>query len=524
MPPRRMSRTSDDDTSPLQMEQNDKHIFTTTIRNTKDALTFSHNRDEYINEIDRLYYWASFGAIFVWIFLVLVSYWISWDRLERLEGSEKTIPFLAAMMLGMCCITTLTPLLIRKKRVESGIVIAALTVQFLALMTDMMLANLPVPVMLNPLTNTKIYILRWCEWSPLAFLMTFVTDTCRIGFRDKRDARNTSGERISSLLSVMRKQHKEKKSNSSRKGRDIEDDREKAVMRNLVKLELRSSYQLSFCQGLSTLCGLVFPFCSNVWSYGLVLIISVSLFSTILYRLQSSKKILQTMTPGNTHGEKELYVWAQMSHQLLRSCAILWSVLVVAYFIYTFGPILLPSIQLFRLTWFTMLVEATIDVLYKAIYMLIIVDVHERIFDPKARTNRRLEDLRQMIGVVWYNSSDVICISVKGGSGDVTTLLSPTYLRLYSGSAAPDLQGKKKSFSEKAVAFDLVASELKNLARISDESLSKGEINIIPTAAYDVEFDQDNAMFAGQSSARDSEHLGSMAQLVSYSQIFSKTK
>ena len=236
------------------------------------------------------------------------------------------------------------------------------------------------------------------------------------------------------------------------------------------------------------------------------------LYFNILYRVYTRKMMLQKMEPGTSCGQKEMYVWAKLSFQLLRSCAILWTILLIVYFCYTFGPIVFPSVQLFQTACLTMVCEAIIDVLYKAIYMLVIVDVHEMIFAPKARTGRRLEELRQMIGVVWENSSDVICISVKDASGGVTTLLSPTYVRLYSESVQKD----EHIGASRAVAFDLNASVFKNLKKISDKSLRTGDTNIIPTVAYDVVFDRDNAMFAGSSVSRETDQLASMAHLVSY--------
>ena len=78
----------------------------------------------------------------------------------------------------------------------------------------------------------------------------------------------------------------------------------------------------------------------------------------------------------------------------------MWTILVVAYFIYTCGPFFYPDSWV-NCTGFGMICESIIDVLFKSLYMLIIVDVHDNIFDRSARAERRLEELRQMMGVVW---------------------------------------------------------------------------------------------------------------------------
>ena len=209
------------------------------------------------------------------------------------------------------------------------------------------------------------------------------------------------------------------------------------------------------------------------------------------------------------------YMWEMLSFRLLLSCSVLWTILVMAYFCYTLGPILFPSVKFFQLPYLSMVVESIIDVLYKALYMIVVADVNEMIFDPKARTGRRLEELRQMIGVVWENSSDVICISVKGATGDVTTLLSPTYLKLYSGSAVTHEKDEKNASASRAVAFDIDASVFDEVKDISDRNLKNGELNIVPSSAYDVNFDRDSAMFAGRAISGSADHLSSMAVLVS---------
>jgi hypothetical protein len=74
----------------------------------------------------------------------------------------------------------------------------------------------------------------------------------------------------------------------------------------------------------------------------------------------------------------------------------MWTVLVIAFCVYTCGPLVLPETSFVNSTGFGMICESIIDVLFKAVYMLIIVDVHDTIFDRSARAERRLEELRQV--------------------------------------------------------------------------------------------------------------------------------
>jgi|AntRauTorckE5430_2_1112549.scaffolds.fasta_scaffold01415_6 signal transduction histidine kinase len=76
-----------------------------------------------------------------------------------------------------------------------------------------------------------------------------------------------------------------------------------------------------------------------------------------------------------------------------------------------------------------------------------------------------------MLSVVWDNSSDVIGISVRGVSGDVTTMLSPTYMKMYSVDSNDADRGT-------ALAFDLDARCFK---------LGSGA-DVVPINIYDLHF------------------------------------
>lgn len=89
-----------------------------------------------------------------------------------------------------------------------------------------------------------------------------------------------------------------------------------------------------------------------------------------------------------------------------------------------------------------------------------------------------------MLSVVWDNSSDVIGISVRSASGDVTTMLSPTYTKIYSELALQEqdediLSAKMTSSGGKALAFELDSGCFKS---DSDGRCCR------PVYVYDLEF------------------------------------
>ena len=76
-----------------------------------------------------------------------------------------------------------------------------------------------------------------------------------------------------------------------------------------------------------------------------------------------------------------------------------------------------------------------------------------------------------MLSVVWDNSSDVIGISVRGVSGDVTTMLSPTYMKMYSDVNNDADRGSALSFELDARCFQPGA-----------------DADVVPANMYDLHF------------------------------------
>lgn len=134
------------------------------------------------------------------------------------------------------------------------------------------------------------------------------------------------------------------------------------------------------------------------------------------------------MVCGTSVDEIEIYSRSSLSLKLLCTCTFLWTALVSSYFLSTVGPMVFPTVGWLQDSSLTMVSECFMDVCAKVLYMSVIVDVHDAVFDQGKRAERRLEELRQMMAVVWDNSSDVIGISVRSVNGTVTTV-SATCIR-----------------------------------------------------------------------------------------------
>ncbi len=456
--------------------------------------------DEFIAEVDKHYMRVACSAICVWLTLVSLSYWIcnSRDALVKLTGIEQKAPMVASLLLGMSLFTSVLPLLVREnKRCMSGVIVCAVVVQLIAFSTDLLIAFLPTPVLIDPVCGNKSYLLRYCEWTPLAFTMAFLTESCRIDDPSKRSLDGNRTGKLSMIISAMTMSKE-----MSRKFDPMDPSETHEDLKARVQRRLNSAYYLGLTQGMSTFCAWIFPLCPGIISWTIFMTMSCLLFSVLWNRLWIRSKAFKAMKPGSTLSEHEMYQWTRLSLGLLRTCTFVWSLLVISFFICSVGPAIFPNNEILKITGLSMMLESTLDVVFKAIYLLIVIDVHDTIFDPSARAERRLEELRQMLSVVWDNSSDVIGISVKGVSGDVTTMLSPTYMKIYSEINNEDHPPKYG----KALAFEL------------NSECFNSNATALPTNVYDLDMKKiesgNNPYAWTQSKTLKNEELQSVANLV----------
>ena len=371
----------------------------------------AYNSNSSISLVDHSFRLFSLVTVGVWLTLLTIVYHVAPDDSRvALSGWERTAPSVAFAVLLVSTLSWVLPLLYRSGGLSgtggsgsgggsggrgglSGILVGGLTVQFIALVTELLMATIPTPVMYDPVTGTKVHLLRWCKWTPLAFLMTYLTDVPKGGREGWRS--------------------------------------------------LRVPLLHGACQGLSTLCGLVFPFCHGVVDWTVWMIVSCLLFGVIYVRLAYKRRAFRGMDKGTTVDDIETYARGRLSLGLLWTCTVMWSVLVLAYFVYSCVPMVYAGAAN-EDSWFhptgslTMISEAALDVLLKVVYMKIIVNVHDTVFDDAARAERRLKELREMMSVVWDSSSDVIVVSVRGAKGVITTMVSPTYVSIFPKNKGED--------------------------------------------------------------------------------------
>jgi len=360
--------------------------------------------DDDVAKVDALLFRASSYAVFTWIGLLFFAYWITPpEQIEYLEGTERNAALVELSILSTAVTMKHGPLfwemnlfgaapslesrhrrsMVGSLRI-SGILAGGLVVQAVAVATMIIMVSFPVPVLVDPILKSRVHLLRWCEWTPLAGLMTLMTECI--------DAPEYDGEKLT-----------------------------QPWKKKLICAALES---------ISTFCGFLFPFCDNLIVWSVTMFISCAFYSTIIFRYYEKRRLFTTVKRGRSVDEIELYDRARMSLSLHGICCLTWTGITLMYFVTSAGHMVVPpSWTLFHDPAATIIGECFMDLVAKILYMALILEAHVAAFDEAKRANRRLAELKNTMSVVWENSSDTIAISVRKASGNVTTMISPSFFQ-----------------------------------------------------------------------------------------------
>eukprot|EP00588_Corethron_pennatum_P003492 CAMPEP_0194295458 /NCGR_PEP_ID=MMETSP0169-20130528/53499_1 /TAXON_ID=218684 /ORGANISM="Corethron pennatum, Strain L29A3" /LENGTH=264 /DNA_ID=CAMNT_0039044621 /DNA_START=35 /DNA_END=826 /DNA_ORIENTATION=+ len=152
--------------------------------------------------VDRHFRYVAVGVVITFMGLVSFCYMITpRSQLEYLTGSERMVALSGFAVLLISCLSNLVPLFYKRKvtkiantatasangatdvvpngwnkNAASGIIVAVIAVQGVAMLTYTLMSFFPVPMRTDPVLGTRVHLLRWCEWTPLGFAMTFMTE------------------------------------------------------------------------------------------------------------------------------------------------------------------------------------------------------------------------------------------------------------------------------------------------------------------------------------------------------------
>jgi len=383
-------------------------------------------------------------VICVYIALVMAVYAVvPEENIVRLSGIEQRGAVMAMSLIAVSFLSRIVPLVNgaphqnHQSTKLSGIFIGGLTVQLVAFCTDFIMANFPVPVVIDPVLGSRVHLLRWCEWAPCATFMTFMMEGADLYWEGDMPPTDF----------------------------------------------MRTKYIHSATQGGAVFLGLMFPFCSSQKTWAAAMFAACCFYLTNFPRIWNRMKAIpSSLSGGATMEEAERFNAAKIALRLRSVCILVWSIIVMLYFVSSyFGPRFSSEGSLLKSPEATMICECFFDVLSKVLFLVTIVDVHYAVFDPFARTERRLEELRQLMSAVWENSSDVIAISVRTGhNGGATTMLSPAFFGMGSGGGPMrrlSIDQIKNMFRKKSVLFQLSSRafdvDLEEI--VKDDNIIEGE-------------------------------------------------
>ena len=410
-----------------------------------------------ISTIDRHFRYLSLMLFIVWSSLTLIVYIVvPKENIVALNGLEQRAAFTSMSLIFISFLSRVLPLFgvikmqggdVVGKNIGnangthgglrnawknltmnvSGILLGGLAVQIVAFLTDFMMAFFPVPVLLDPVLGTKVHVLRWCEWTPCAAFMTFMMEGADLSWPGSIESKKSD---------LMQK-----------------------IDEGPPPDFLKKKYMHAGTQGGAVFLGLMFPFCPGFKTWMCAMVASVLLYLTNYLRMYQVKCQIPEKLPATaTVEEAERYKSAVTALRLRYLCIAIWSIIVALYFVSSIGPRFASEGSILRNPAANMCCECFFDVLSKVLFMVTIMDVHEAIFDPVARSKRRIEELRKLMSALWESSSDPIAISVRTGSNEgVTTLLSPAFFALGGGRGLKHLSkdGIKELFSKKSILFQL---------------------------------------------------------------------
>jgi len=381
-----------------------------------------------ITTIDKHLRYLAILNVCTYVVLVAIVYAVvPRESIIRLDGVEKNSAIMAMSLIAVSFLSRVIPMcggissitgqkMNKKGNTNlSGIFIGALTVQMISIITDLLLAYFPTPMLLDPVLGTRVHVLRWCGWCPCAGFMTFMVEGADLYW---------SGEQPPTDY-------------------------------------LKKKYIHAATQGVAVFLGLLFPFCPGLKSWMLCIVTACCLYLTNYPRMwKRRREIPHTLHENATVEEVERFNSAKIALKLRYLTTAVWSLIVGLYFVSSvFAPMFAPEGHILRSSSLNMACECFFDVLSKVLFLVVIVDVHHAVFDANARLERRLDELRKLMAKVWESSSDVIAISVRSSpNSSASTMLSPAFFSL--GSSDGPLRNLTKDqvkdlFQRKSILYQL---------------------------------------------------------------------
>jgi hypothetical protein len=296
----------------------------------------------------------------------------------------------------------------------SGIIVAAMVIMSVSMTSNAILGWGPRYAVTDPFTGSPVFLIRWAEWIPLSGFMTLLAESA-----------------------------------------DISTHRH----------AWRGPIIFGLCQTLSTLCGIVLPFCQTFSQWMIVMIFSCVFYILIVPRVLARRDAFLRLTRGSTVVEREHYDRRRFAYYLMALCALFWTVLVAFYFVNLVIHTTFPLGHWLRFPSLAMTCDTIADVLAKVIYTRIIVDAHEAVFASDQRMLRQLNELKRIMSMLWISSSDVIVISTRHTKHRNATMLSPSFLSLVGATPPLHHQNSNLTHQNRQLSLDRDADKVTSVGQ-----------------------------------------------------------
>jgi signal transduction histidine kinase len=326
----------------------------------------------------------------IWVILLaLMLKFAPADSYEQPHGIEQSAHVVTFILLLVTNGSRLYPFILRDKNLnffKNGVLVAIATVQMIAMISNLGMGLLPTPVFDDQITGLRVYLVRWVEFIPLCFLMTFLLDN------------------MDAPLSIN---------------------------------DPPQRWSLAIMLTLATACGGIFPFCRNLKEWLMVVTTAWCLFTSLFFKLYAQAKRYYAMkadvspkTPtGVEASDDELFELARVSYTLTCICTITWTLLAACFTFIAAAQAWAPKDSLLAEPHLQNVMLSVFDVMSKIWYLSGIIDAYDNFFDESARAVRRLENLRNFMTAIWESSSDIL-IFTGNKENRVHARISPAFFRM----------------------------------------------------------------------------------------------
>jgi len=344
--------------------------------------------DQWVNDGDifahshRRLIMASATAVTVFLLSAFYVLYLSDLPCEYLNVVER-IAAGATALLQLCSnLTRLTPVLYREYRISkgqntaSGITVATMTIQIVAMITNLLLATVPTPVVIDPVVGCRVYLLRWAEWVPLCGLAVFLAE-------------------------------------------ELEESGQAVAIWNAVG------------QALAVASGPVFAFTTGC-VYASVGVVAGVIFSYLYVRALQKKRRLADMPLGDEYHRVSISLCS------FQEFVFVWTYIVLQHYVLALVvPRLYSQLAWAHNPGIIMVGQCVGEVISKHLYILTVENV-TRTFSESERNERRVEAFRRTMASVWENSSDTIVMSLGDGGNGRIYIFSPTVWSLLQTDSCTD--------------------------------------------------------------------------------------